>query len=490
MEPSFFQQRLSFSGTIRPVTEVSTTAGEPAPSHQAVSSTAIGEAGAERLSLPVIWAYSLPRVGFGIMGLLFGTYLMKFSTDVLLIAPAAMGTLLAASRLWDAVSDPMAGYLSDRTRSRFGRRRSWMFASAIPMGLGLVMIWSPPLGMSGVWLIVWMGMALWVYETASTAFFVPHGAMGVELTPNYHERTRLFGLSHMIGVLGTILGLISLQFMNMAEDKRAFAVILSLVAGTVVALIVMWSTRILPERADYQGRGGRNPYQSFTDVFRNKHARLLLIVFGIETFGAASIGMLVPYALEYVIGMHAMMVPILITYTVPQFVFTPMWIRLSRTFGKKRLWLFSMWLSAVTFVGFFFITEPGPLVWICAFSLGFAGGCGAVVAPAIKADVIDYDEYLTDERKEGAYLAVWNLVRKGAGSATALITGMVLQFSGFEPNVAQSPETQMAIRAIFGLLPASCYIIGTLLFMRFSFNELEHGAVRKELESRASTAAD
>lgn len=469
------------------MSELSPTVGEP--DRRATSSSAIGEAGAERLSLGVIWAYSLPRIGFGIMGLLFGTYLMKFSTDVLLIAPAVMGSLLAASRLWDGVSDPMAGFLSDRTRSRYGRRRSWMFASAVPMGIGLVMIWSPPLAMSGVWLVVWMGLALLVYETASTAFFVPHGAMGVELTPNYHERTRLFGLSHMIGVIGTILGLISLQFMNVADDKRSFAMLLSLVAGATVVLIVLWSTRVLPERVDYQGRGGSNPYKSFADVFRNKHARLLLIVFGIETFGAASIGMLVPYVLEYVIGMQAMMVPILLTYTVPQFVFTPIWIRLARVFGKKRLWLLSMWLSAFTFLGFFFITGPGPMVWICAFSLGFAGGCGAVVAPAIKADVIDYDEYLTDERKEGSYLAVWNLVRKGAGSATAIITGFVLQLSGFEPNVVQSEETQMAIRSIFGLLPASCYVVGAMLFMRFSFNESEHADVRKQLEARSESSS-
>ncbi|MCB1694121.1 MAG: MFS transporter, partial [Pseudomonadales bacterium] len=89
-----------------------------------VSDNAIGVAGAERLAWGVIWAYSLPRISFGIMGLLFGTYFMKFSTDVLLIAPAAIGALLAASRMWDAVSDPLAGFLSDRTQSRFGRRRA------------------------------------------------------------------------------------------------------------------------------------------------------------------------------------------------------------------------------------------------------------------------------------------------------------------------------------------------------------------------------
>ncbi len=454
---------------------------------KSTSDSAIGVAGAEQLSLGVIWAYSLPRIGLGIMGLLFGTYLMKFSTDVLLIAPAVMGSLIAGSRLWDAVSDPLVGYLSDQTNSPYGRRRSWMFFAAVPMGIGLVMIWSPPGMLDSLGMIVWMGVALLVYETASTAFYVPHGAIGVELTPNYHERTRLYGYAHMIGAIGSILGLISLQFMNMSEDKRTFALGLSLLSGFFVTSIILFSTRILPERRDYQGRGGKGIYKSFIDVFRNKHALLLLIVFAIETFGAASVGMLVPYLVEYVIPMQAMMVPILITYTLPQFVFTPFWIKLARKFGKKRLWAFSMWLNAATFFGYFFILEPGQTsiwVWVFSFTLGFAAGCGAVVAPAIKADIIDYDEYLTGERKEGAYLAVWNLVRKSAASVTALVTGIVLQLTGFEPNIEQSEQTQFAMRALFALLPCICYVFGALLFIRFNFNEKEHAEVRQILAER------
>ena len=101
------------------------------------SSAAIGEAGVEHLSLKVIWAYSVPMIAFGIMGMLFATYLMKFATDELLIAPAVMGTLLFMARLWDGISDPLTGFLSDRTHSPFGRRRSWMLAAAIPTGIGL-----------------------------------------------------------------------------------------------------------------------------------------------------------------------------------------------------------------------------------------------------------------------------------------------------------------------------------------------------------------
>lgn len=455
---------------------------------ESVSDHSIGAAGAERLSLAVIWAFALPRIAFGIMGLLFGTYFMKFSTDVLLIAPAAIGLIIASARLWDAVSDPLAGYLSDRTNSKHGRRRAWMFYAAVPMGLCLFMIWSPPTFLTGTALILWMAVVLLAYETASTAFFVPHGAIGVELTPNYHERTRLYGWSHMIGFLGTVLGLISLYFMDVVEDKRTYAFYLSLIAGLSVTAIVLWSTRILPERVDYQGRGGQSVFRSFSDVFRNQHSRLLLIVFAIETFGAASVGLLVPYLLAYVVvGMEGMMVPILLTYTIPQVIFTPMWIRVARFTGKKRLWAFAMWVSAFTFIAFFFAVDNIPLIWTLSFLLGFAGGAGAVVAPAIQADVIDYDEYLTGERKEGSYLAAWNLVRKGAASLTALVTGLVLQMTGFEPNVEQSETVQFAMRAVFALLPGGCYVIGATLFLFFAFNETEHAKVRDELARRAAT---
>jgi GPH family glycoside/pentoside/hexuronide:cation symporter len=458
------------------------------PVSERLAESRIGAAGAERLTNAVIWAYSAPRIAFGIMGTLFATYLMKFSTDVLLIAPAAMGALIAASRLWDAISDPLAGFLSDNTRSKYGRRRVWLFAASIPVSLGLVMMWSPPSMLEGMELVIWMGIALLVYETASTAFYVPHGALGVELTPNYHERTRLFGYSHMIGAIGMILGLVSLQLMNMAEDKRSFAVLISMFAAVCVTMICIGSTWLLPERTDYQGRGNANMVKSFLDVVRNPHARLLLIMYAIETFGGASVALLVPYLVEYVLPMTAYMVPILVLYVVPQFAFTPVWIWLSRRYGKKRLWSWSMWMSASFFGSGYFLLQPGEfsiMIWFGAFMLGTAAGGAAVMAPAIKADIIDYDEYQTHERKEGAYLAVWNLIRKSAASLTALVTGLVLQYFDFVPNVEQTLDTQYAILALFTLLPGSCYVIGALIFSRFSFNEAEHEVVRKALAARS-----
>jgi Na+/melibiose symporter-like transporter len=431
------------------------------------------------------------------MGLLFATYLMKFATDVLLIAPAIMGSLIAASRLWDAVSDPLAGYLSDRTKSRFGRRRIWLYCSAVPMGLGLIMMWSPPTLLEGMQLVIWMALALWVYETASTAFFVPYGALGAELTPNYHERTRFFGYVHMIGAIGSLGGLFFVYLLGDAEDKRAMAFTLSMIAGISVTTLVLISTYYLPERADFQGKAMSNPFRSLMDIIRNPHALLLLFVIGIETFGAASIGLLVPYMVDYVIPEEnipfskAIYFPALLaTYTVPQFLFAPLWIKLAGTVGKKRLWGLSLWATAGIFVAYYFSLEYPILIWILSFLLGLVSGVGSVIYPSIQADVIDYDEYLTGERKEGTYLAALNLVRKSAGSVTAFVTGIVLQLVGFEPNVEQSTATQEALRSLFALLPAACYVFGAVAFMRFSLNEGEHDKVRLTIEARRNVPTE
>lgn len=440
----------------------------------------------EPLRNSVILAWATPRIAFGIMGTLFGVYLMKFATDVLLIAPAVMGTILAISRLWDGVTDPLIGYLSDRTQSRLGRRRIWMFSAALPMAMALVGIWSPPESLSAINTVIWMCVCLLLYETASTAFFIPHGALGLELSPHYHERTRLFGYSHMIGIFGVAAGLVSLELMSQAEDKRTFAFQLSILAGCTISVLVLWTTYFLTENPEYQGRGSTNPYRSFKGVFDNPHALLLFIIYGIETFGAATLGILAAYSAEYVVKMDSLVI-ILVVYQVPQFVFAPVWIRLSRTYGKRNLWFVATVLSAIFFGALVFAGENDHLyVYLCCFMAGLGGGAGAVLAPSIQADIIDYDEYTTGSRNEGAYLAIWNLIRKISGSATAFIVGISLQYAGFEPNVEQTETTKTTIQALLALMPAACYIIGAILLVRFSFNEKEHDEVRRQLDLRST----
>jgi GPH family glycoside/pentoside/hexuronide:cation symporter len=120
-----------------------------------------------------------------------------------------------------------------------------------------------------------------------------------------------------------------------------------------------------------------------------------------------------------------------------------------------------------------------------AFVSGTTSGLGQVIGLSVKADVIDYDELVTGERKEGAYLAVWTFIQKSMSGVLAMVLGFTLQWVGFEPNVEQSEATQRAILALYGFLPSACYAVGLVLLLRFRLNESEHAEIRRQLDARA-----
>ena len=123
------------------------------------------EAPSSALSWTTIGLYGFPTIAVQFIYMLVMVMYMNFATDVLLIAPAVMGAIFFASKLWDAVSDPVVGFLSDRTRSRLGRRRSWMLGSALPVAAFGLMMWAPPDGLSPTLLTLWVGVAIFGFYT-------------------------------------------------------------------------------------------------------------------------------------------------------------------------------------------------------------------------------------------------------------------------------------------------------------------------------------
>ncbi|MDH5737793.1 MAG: MFS transporter, partial [Gammaproteobacteria bacterium] len=432
-----------------------------------------------RLSSPlpniVIFNYNLPTVGVGFMFFIVSLYLMKFATDELLIAPVVMGTIFGLSRIWDAVTDPLAGYLSDRTNLASGRRRPWILLSALPVCGSFYMMWNPMPQLQGGWLTLWMGTAVLLFYTSMTLFVVPHTSLGAELSHNYHERTKVFGFRHALWNTGSLLALVAMYLLIAAEDARTMARYISILAGSVTFILILWMFLQTKERPEYQGKGERNPITAFRDVFNNPHARLLLVVFFIENLGGATIGILTPYVAEYIVGRPEKTVIYILCYLVPSIASVPLWLPVSRRIGKKNMWLFSMLVTGVGFGCMFFLEKGSDLmISILAFICGLGAGSGAVVAPSIQSDIIDYDEYLSGKRKEGAYFATWNFVFKTATGMTLMLTGFLLSLSGFVPKVEQTDLTKSAILGLYALFPLVCYLIGAWIFRRFSLNEAQH----------------
>jgi GPH family glycoside/pentoside/hexuronide:cation symporter len=470
-----------------PADSISEQTSERSASIAGSDSTGAFPAATERLPLATILSFCAPTFGVGFMFFLVGLYMTPFATDVLLISPGAMGAIFLVSRLWDAISDPIAGFLSDRTQSPMGRRRPWIAASIIPVCGMYVMMWSPPVDLQGGALVAWMALGVLGFYTAMTVFIVPHTALGAELTDAYHDRTRIFGFRHVIWTLGSVAAVGGMQLIIDADAARVVARQSSLIVSAVTAALLVLAVVMLRERPDFQGRGGDNPLHAFRDVWQNHHARLLLVIFLIENLGSATIGVLTFYVAKYVIMRPDLTAYFIFAYMGASIVFIGIWLPLSRRFGKKRLWMCSMLLTAGAFGGMFFL-EEGRIYLIGALAMlgGTAAGCGAMVGPSIQADVIDYDEYKTGQRKEGAYFAAWNFVFKSATGMTIMLTLTVLEFAGFEPNVEQTEDVKFAIIALYSLAPLACYLVGAVLINSFSLDEAEHTRIRRVLDERAS----
>lgn len=441
---------------------------------------------AEQLSWPLILQFNLPTLGMGFMYLLVNMYLMKYATDVLLIAPAAMGLIFGFSRLWDGVTDPLVGYVSDRTRSRLGRRRPWILFSAIPVALVFYMVWSPPSELMGEEAVLYMSFAVILFYSAMTTVFVPHQSLAAELSVETHQRTRLFGVRHVGWSIGSLLALGAMWLMIQSSEPRVTATEIALVAGVLTAITMVWMVIRVPERKEYQGRVGSGAYQAFADVLRNPHAKVLLLVFLIDSVGGATVNILTVYVSEYIVGTPEYAPLYILLYAVPSAASVPLWLKLSKVYGKKKLWLFSMTMSSACFGAMMFLGEGDvAMISITAVVLGTVAGAGAILAPSIQADVIDYDELQTGERKEGTYFAAWNFVFKLATGITLVLTGFALDLAGFVPNVAQSETARTTLLVLYGFFPMVCFLLGALIFYRhFTLDEEAHLEVRRQLDAR------
>ncbi len=424
--------------------------------------------------------YGLPALVKGYMFRLMVLYAMKFATDVLLIAPFIVGLIFAVSRVWDAVTDPLVGHLSDRTRLSIGRRRSWMLGGSVPLAITFVLIFAVPIDASDTTKLIWLSLSVIAWYTAYTCITVPHLSWGAELSDLSDGRNKTFGVRHGADALGALAALGVLSFLIEAEAEGRVAASLvasqtSIIAAVITTVVIVASVLMLGESSRGQQTEPRtSALEVARDIFRNRHARLVLIVMLIELMGAAAMGAMAIYVAQYVIG-APWIAPIAIgLYLVVQMASVPVWVKLAQRMPKHLLWRYAMIGSAITYGSLFLLAfiEPQSLqiTWnfVAVFFAGFAASCAGTIGPSVLSDIIDYDERQSGERREGAYFAAWSFAAKSAGAITIAIVGFALSIIGFEPNQEQTQATQIGMTAILGLFPLVCYAIGAWIFSRYS----------------------
>jgi glycoside/pentoside/hexuronide:cation symporter, GPH family len=423
------------------------------------------------LAASILAAYGGPA--FALAGLLFFVqfYFFKYATDVLLLPPAAVSLLFGAAKVWDGVSGPLIGSFSDRTRTRWGRRRPFLIGALPLLAIGFAMLWVTPHGLSAGWQLAWMGTALFVFFTAFDLYMLPHMALGAELSPDSHQRTRLFAVRQMTFTMGLLLAFTGIQIAMNAADPRATTVKLALPA-VLAAVLVLAVTPLVLREPDHPGRtGGRGLVASFRDVLATSASRRLLVVQFIEAVGVGAVGTMAPFIAQYLLQRPDVVGFLPAAYVLAGVVSIPIWVLVSRRLGQRETWMAAMLLASVSFGGIWFV-RPGDLVLMMGLLVvaGAAMGCGQVLANAILAEVIDLDARRTGERKEGAYSAAMMLAVKVGAALAVAASGPMMAVTGFVPNAEQTESSLVGLRILFAGMPCVGFALGAWIFRGFSLD--------------------
>jgi Na+/melibiose symporter-like transporter len=419
------------------------------------------------LPIRTLLAYGGPTLGVSYLLFFVQFYFLKYATDVLLLPPVAIGVLFALAKAWDAASNPLIGSWSDRTRSGLGRRRPFLLGSLPLLAAGFIMLWSPPAGLDPRALIAWAAVGLFVFHGAFALYTIPHIALGAELSDDSHERTRLFGARQISFTLGMLLAFAAIQLAMNAEAPREATARMAIPAALAAVALLAVTPLTVHEPARAR-RGGPSLMSSTRDVLVNRPARILLLVWFIESFGVGATGTMAPYVAQYVLRRPDVVGTIPAAYVVAGVLSIPLWVRVSRRFGSRDTWLTAMVLAGVAFGGMLFVGD-GDVALIVGLLLvaGGAMGCGNVLSASIMADIIDADARRTGERREGIYSASMMFAMKIGISLATAASGVVLGAAGFVPNAEQTAESLFAIRMLFAGLPCIGFFMGALLFRRF-----------------------
>ncbi len=445
----------------------------------------------KKLSAIQKMAYSAPAFALAVVGIPVYIYLPKFYTDVVGVHISALGVILLVVRLFDAFTDPVIGLVSDRLHTPMGRRRPFIAVGAVFTVLAIAFLFNPPEAMGANAAGVYFMALIFALFLFWTVVIVPYESLGPELTFDYNERTALFSMRDGALIAGTIVAAAmpgavrwAAGLDGSAAGERETFFILSLIYIPLILGACAWCVAAFRERPRPAAIPGFHLFQWIRSSLANRPFRILLIAYTISAIGNNLPATLILYYVEYVLGSPRADL-FLVLYFVTGIVFLPMWVRLSRSTGKKAAWLASMAINTGAFFWVFFL-GPGDevLYGILVFFSGIGFGATLAIPSAIQADVIDYDELVAGDRREGLYIGLWSIAKKLAAAAGVGAGLALLGVSGYRPGVVQSDSVVWTLRVLYALVPCLCNGLAILIALNYPISGEIHRRIRGAIEAR------
>ncbi len=427
--------------------------------------------------------YALPALPVAALSLPFYVMVPEFYTKDVGIPIAVVGLVLLLVRILDALTDPLAGALADWTRPGFGRRRSWVIASAPLVALAAWFVMRPPAEAGAVYLFAW-ATAL---SLAWTAISVPYQAWGTELSRTYEGRTRVAAYRESFTVIGTLIALLLPAVVQMRggtsrEGLEALAVFIAVLLpiGAIVAVSVA------PEPAE-RVQTKTDIRAGFRHLTANRPFRRLLAAFFVNSLANGLPATLFLFFVADKLGAKDAAGPLLVLYFLCGVVGVPFWLWLARRTSKHRAWAFGMLMACAAFVIAPFLGTGQ--VWLFAGVTIFTGlslGADVVLPAAVQGDVIDVDTAASGQERAGLYLGLWALATKLAYAGAVGVAFPLLAASGFDPGAGLKSEGGLVMLALlYAGLPVLLKIGAIALIWNFPLDKNELADVAGKIAARS-----
>lgn len=440
----------------------------------------------ERLPVWTKLIYGVGDVGNAVVNSAVQFFLMIFYTDGALISPALAASALLVGKIWDAVNDPLFGWISDRTSSRFGKRRVYMIFGAFPLAVAIILLWRVPRGLSGAWIFIWIVATFMLYDTTWTLTNVPYYALTAELTSSYDERASLTAFRMVLGVPAYIVGAaLTPALVGLFAMKRAGYSAVGFLYGAVAAAALLICAAGIKERKQAsQSKAEAPPLKSFLGTLKNRPFVQLLAAYLIANTAFALIRTLMAYFLTYQLNMEDQ-VPIAMLLML---VFVGLslfpWKMLSDRWNKGQAYALGLAIGGAAVASTFFL--PGhPTIWIYPIAIiaGIGFAVNWVFPWSMVPDVVEYDRLETGEQRSGMYYGVWGLTVKISEALGLVASGWILELFGYVPNVPQTTETLFGLRLFFGPVPAVFLLIALPLLIWYPITRAKHAEVLARLSA-------
>jgi len=447
----------------------------------------------ERLSPLTKFLYGMGDTGFSLSSTIIGVYFAIFLTDVVRLSPSLAAAAIWVGRSWDYINDPLIGYISDRTRTRWGRRRPFLLFGWLPFALTFIMLWWVPPWTDSLARAIYYGGIYLLYDAAATFVYMPYYALTPELTADYDERTSLntYRMAFSIGA-GLVAFTIPLMIVGSFQPQNAGRILLmAAIFGFASALPLLGTFFGTQERAEYQALPRPTIKESLRAALRNRPFVFAMGIFLLTWVTMDLLQAMLLYFLKYWLLLEAQSDFILGTIFVVAFLVLPFWAFVAQHWNKRLAYIAGIAFWAVVQI-ILIMLQPGvPMAFVLALStLAGIGVSAAHVIPwSIIPDAVEWDELQTGQRHEGTFYSLVTLMQKVASSLALPLALLVLDRSGYVANLArQSARTLLAIRALVGLVPALLLSGGIAFALVYPLSREKHLEVRQELARRKAAS--